>query len=165
MRGSRASPSISCRAWRTPPEARLLEVLYLTVARLAELAAGGDEAGDVARLHAPAALRRLERPLDADLPELRHRSPVAEAAVSEPVAEPAAVADVVERLRALALTGAARRFIALVPPERMDDAEPVFSAALAAGEDFDLELVPATDVASVRRPGWILVPTSRRPAA
>ena len=75
------------------------------------------------------------------------------------------MADVVESLRALALTGAARRFIALVPPEHLDDAEPVFSAALAAGEDFDLELVPATDVASVRRPGWILVPTSRRPAA
>jgi hypothetical protein len=162
---ARVATELLPRVAGTPPEARLLEVLYLTVARLAELAAGIDGAGDLGRFHGADALRRLERPLDAALPELRHRSPVAEAAVSEPVAEPAAVADVVEGLRSLALSGAARRFIALVPPERLDDAEPVFSAALAAGEDFDLELVPAADVAEIRRPGWILVPARRQTAA
>ena len=51
---------------------------------------------------------------------------------------------VVEGLRMLALAGAARRFIALVPPDRLDDAEPLFAEALAAGADFELELIPAT---------------------
>ena len=67
---------------------------------------------------------------------------------------------VVEELRMLALAGAARRFIALVPPDRLEDAEPLFAEALAAGADFELELIPGLDVAAVRRPGWILVPAA-----
>ena len=137
----------------------MLEVLYLTTARLAELAAGPAPAGDLARLHGSEALQRLAAPLDPAA-ELRHRSPVAEAAVAEPAAEPAAVNAVVEELRTLALAGAAQRFIALVPPDRLEDAEPLFAEALAAGADFELELIPGSDVAAVRRPGWILVPAA-----
>jgi hypothetical protein len=156
---ARAAAELLQRFAGTPREARVLEVLYLTTARLAELAAGPAEPGDLTRLHAAPALSRLQRPLDADLPALRHRSPVAEAAVAAPAADRPAITAAVEGLRALAVTGAARRFIALVPPERLVDAEQLFADALAAGEDFELELVPG-DVATVRQPGWILVPAA-----
>jgi glycosyl transferase family 2 len=156
---ARAAADLLQRFAGTEREARVLEVLYLTTARLAELAAGPAEPGEIARLHAPPALARIARPLDADLPALRHRSPVAEAAVSAPAGDGPAIAAAVEGLRALAVAGAARRYIALVPPERLADAEGLFVDALAAGEDFELELVPG-DVASVRQPGWILVPAA-----
>src|SRR4051794_14610862 len=156
---ARAAADLLHRFAGTDREPRVLEVLYLTAARLAELRDGDAVPGDLARLHGPAALARLARPIDAGLAPLRHRSPVAEAAVAAPAAEPAAVTTAVEGLRALALAGAAQRFIALVPPDRLHDAEPLFAGALAAGEDFELELVPG-DVATVRRPGWILVPAA-----
>jgi hypothetical protein len=160
VRIARSATDLLARVAGTPSEARVLEVLYLTTARLAELATGPAVAGDLSRFHGSEALERLARPLDVELPGLRHRPPVAEAAVAAPTADPTAVTAVVERLRTLALEGAARRFIALVPPERLADAEPLFADALAAGPDFDLELVPGTDVAAIRRPGWILVPAA-----
>jgi glycosyltransferase involved in cell wall biosynthesis len=156
---ARAAADLLHRFAGTAREARVLEVLYLTTARLAELAAGPAEPGDLQRLHAAPALSRLARPLDADLEALRHRSPVAAAAVAAPAADGPGIAAAVEGLRALAIAGAARRFIALVPPERLVDAEPLYADALAAGEDFELELVPG-DVATVRQPGWILVPAA-----
>lgn len=158
---ARAAVELLARVAGTPAEGRVLEVLYLTTARLAEL--GADPlapAGDVGRLHGGAALERLQRPLDADSPALGHRSPVAEAAVTAPTADPVAITAAVEGLRRLALAGAAHRFIALVPPECLADAEPLYAAALESGPDFDLELVPASDVTAVRRPGWILVPAA-----
>ena len=158
VRIARSAVDLLARFAGTEREARVLEVLYLTTARLAEMhGADAGPAGDLARLHGAAFRDRLARPLDDELPALRHRSPVAEAAVAEPAAEPAAVTAAVEGLRTLARTGAARRFIALVPPEHLADAEPLYAEALAAGDDFDLELVPAADVDDVRQPGWILV--------
>ncbi len=158
MRIARGAVDLLARFAGTEREARVLEVLYLTTARLAEMhEADAGPAGDLARLHGAPFLDRLARPLDDGLPALRHRSPVAEAAVAEPAAEPAAVTAAVEGLRTLARAGAARRFIALVPPERLEDAEPLYAQALAEGDDFDLELVPAADVDDVRQPGWILV--------
>ena len=41
--------------------------------------------------------------------------------------------------------------------EHLETAEQLYVEALAAGDDFDLELVPAADVDDVRQPGWILV--------
>ena len=144
----------------TAREARVLEVA-VPDHRPARRTRGGPRPGRrFARLHGSEALRRLAAPLDAELPELRHRSPVAEAAPAAPAAEPPAVNAAVEELRTLALAGAARRFIALVPPDRLEDAEPLFAEALAAGADFELELIPGSDVAAVRRPGWILVPAA-----
>jgi hypothetical protein len=157
---ARAAVELLARVAGTPSEGRVLEVLYLTTARLAELGAGPAPAGDLGRLHGGAALERLHRPLDADSPALGHRSPVAEAAVAAPAADPPAIAAAVEGLRRLALAGAAQRFIALVPPERLADVEPLYAAALESGADFDLELVAAADVTAVRRPGWILVPAA-----
>jgi hypothetical protein len=158
VRIARSAVDLLTRFAGTRLEERILETLYLTTARLAEMrdpAAGSP--GDLARLHGDDFRNRLARPLDDALPPLRHRSPVAEAAVAEPAAEPAAIAAAVEGLRSLAHQGAARRFIALVPPDRLADAEPLYARALADGEDFELELVPADDVAAVRQPGWILV--------
>jgi glycosyltransferase involved in cell wall biosynthesis len=160
VRIARAAADLLGRAVGTDREARVLEVLYLTTARLAELGTGPAEAGNLTRLHGPGALERLRHPLDCDLPELRHRPPVAEAAIAAPAVASGEVAAAVEGLRTLALAGAARRFIALVPPQHLVDAEPLFVEALAAGPDFELELVPGTDVAAVRRPGWILVPAA-----
>ena len=160
VRVALSAAELLARVAGTAGEARVLEVLYLTTARLAELATGATSAGDLARLHGSEALERLARPLDAELPGLRHRSPVADAAVAAPAVEPAAVTAVVEGLRTLALEGAARRFIALVPPECLVAAEPLFAEALAAGTDFELELIPGTDASAVRRPGWILVPAT-----
>ncbi len=158
VRIARSAVDLLARFAGTEREARVLEVLYLTTARLAEMhAAEAGPAGDLARLHGATFRDRLARPLDDELPVLRHRSPVAEAAVAEPAAEPAAVTAAVEGLRTLARTGAARRFIALVPPEHLSAAEPLYAEALAAGDDFDLELVPAAAVDDVRQPGWILV--------
>jgi len=155
---ARAAVELLARFAGTPRAARVLEVLYLTTARLAEMEAGtATVAGDLARLHGDAFRRILAEPLDTALPALRHRPPVAEAAIAEPAAEPRAIAAAVDGLRALARDGAAHRFIALVPPEALEAAEPHYAAALAAGEDFDLELVPSADVAAIRRPGWILV--------
>ena len=155
---ARGAVDLLARFAGTEREARVLEVLYLTTARLAEMReADAGPAGDLARLHGAPFLDRLARPLDEGLPALRHRSPVAAAAVAEPAAEPAAVAAAVEGLRTLARAGAARRFIALVPPEHLEHAEPLYAQALAEGDDFDLELVPAADVDDVRQPGWILV--------
>lgn len=154
----RAATDLEARFAGTPREARILEVLYLTTARLAELAGEpAGAAGDLSRLHGAGFRDRLAEPLDADLPALRHRSPVAEAAVAEPASAPAEITAVVERLRTLAQDGAAQRFIALVPPADLEAAEPLYASALAAGEDFDLELVPAADADAIRQPGWILV--------
>ena len=140
-----------------PEELRVLEVLYVTTARLAEIADGRDAPGGFLRLHDAATRERFAVPLDGHLPVPRHRPGIAEAAVAVPAATTGEVARAVEGLRALAIEGAARRFIALVPPDQLEDAEPRFAAALAAGRDFDLELVPSADVAAIRQPGWILV--------
>ena len=66
-------------------------------------------------------------------PRAAPRAPVAAAAVSEPAAEPRGRG---RRRRGPARRSpspAPRRFIALVPPERLDDAEPLYAQALAAG--------------------------------
>jgi glycosyltransferase involved in cell wall biosynthesis len=158
VRIARSAVDLLARFAGTDLEERILEVLYLTTARLAEMRDGAPApAGDLARFHAEPFRSRLSRPLDAGLPVLRHRPPVAEAAVAEPAADPAAVAAAVEALRTLFREGAARRYIALVPPEHLESAEPLYAEALAAGDDFDLELVPAADVEDIRQPGWILV--------
>ena len=158
VRIARSAVDLLARFAGTEREARILEVLYLTTARLAELHDDpAAAAGDLARFHGEPFRSRLALPLDARLPVLRHRSPVAAAAMAEPAAEPAAVVAVVEALRTLAREGAARRFIALVPPEHLATAEALYARALADGDDFDLELVPAAHVDDVRQPGWILV--------
>jgi hypothetical protein len=91
----------------------------------------------------------------AGVPEQRARY---DRAFAAPGPDAGAIAATVEQLRALDAAGAAAQCLLGVAPEHVDVAIPLIEAALAAGEDFDLELVACADPAAyAAAPGTLLV--------
>lgn len=139
-----------------------LETLYLALGRLVELErTPGARPGQRIdrRLHAPEFVDALRAPLDG-----RHApacagepAPIAlhPVALAAPAPEAAEVAAAVAELRHVTRARVAARCVAAVDPDRLDEIVPLFEQALAAGEDFELELVPAVDPGELLRPGWV----------
>jgi hypothetical protein len=90
----------------------------------------------------------------AGVPEQRARYDRAFAAAGP---DPDAIAATVDRLRALDAAGAVAQCLLGVAPEHVDAAIPLIEAALAAGEDFDLELVACADPGAYARAAGTLV--------
>ena len=88
------------------------------------------------------AIRSLFGPLadHVGVPQLERRVQVA---VAAPPLDAAAIGVAVDRLRDLARAAVAERCVITVAPEAVDEAVPLIEAALAAGEDVDIDLVRA----------------------
>jgi len=73
------------------------------------------------------------------------------------VAAPRLVAEtvdaVVDRFRVLRSTGGASQFVVAVAPEALDEAFPLLEAALARGEDVDIDIVQRPGLEGVLQPG------------
>lgn len=140
-----------------------LEGAFLATARLVELATGlpaDGPGGLLGRAHRPEVLARFAQELDV----WTQRFPAA-------LAAPAAGADrldateverAVEALRAVHAAGAAEKLLLAVPEHLAAVAVPTVEAALAAGPDIDVELVPTDDPAMLLRRPWLAVTTSDR---
>lgn len=141
-----------------------LETAYLALGRLIELAQAEAErpAGRIdRRLHSQDFTNRLTLPLDGSDPNARGGEPERLAlhpvGLAAPAVDREAVRAAVRELREIAAAGIVGRCIAAVDPGRIDAAVPLFEAALAEGEDFELELVPAADPGELLRGGWLVV--------
>ncbi len=73
-------------------------------------------------------------------------------AVAAPAIDHAAIAHTIEQARALARVGEVSGCALVVAPERIEDAIPHIEAALACGEDLDVELLAGADVEAVAGP-------------
>ena len=60
-------------------------------------------------------------------------------------------------LREVLRAGAAKAAVAAVPPAQLDQAVPLFEAALAAGPDVDIELVPSDEPGTLLEGPWLAV--------
>jgi hypothetical protein len=136
-----------------PDHGPALEAVFLSTARLVELAAGHplDEGrGLASRAHGPAVLDRFRQELDVWSREY----PVALAAPRPDAGE---VRRTVEALREVIGEGVAKKAVAAVPPAVIDQVVPLFEAALAEGPDIDIDVVPADHPANVLDPPWLAV--------
>jgi hypothetical protein len=81
------------------------------------------------------------------------------AVFAAPPAEPSVLTAVIDEFRRLARIPVAARYVMALRPEDADAAVPVLEAALAAGEDVDVDLELAPDPAAVRPPGSLEIVT------
>jgi FkbM family methyltransferase len=137
----------------TPDYGAALEAAFLSVAALVEQLRPTPDTRSLGlpeRAHSPAVRDRLAQELDVWTREY----PVALAA---PVLEPAEVDATVQAFRDLLAAGVSRRAMVAVPPADLDRAVPLLDAALAAGPDIDLEIVPVDDPAMLLPEPWLAV--------
>ncbi|MTD45423.1 glycosyltransferase [Conexibacter sp. W3-3-2] len=73
---------------------------------------------------------------------------------------PGEEATAVDRLRAILRGGLAQRGVVALPPDRVEAAFPALEAALAAGEEVDLDVVPTADPGSLLHAGALAVPAA-----
>jgi glycosyltransferase involved in cell wall biosynthesis len=127
-----------------------LETMQLISARLLELGdaahAGDPGAPLTTRAHDPVLLEALR----TELQDLPWRIPYALAAPRMDEAELRAT------VRALRTVPADHLVLAIAPAD-VDAAVPILEAAMAEGEDLDIELVPTDDPASLLGTGWLAV--------
>jgi glycosyltransferase involved in cell wall biosynthesis len=79
------------------------------------------------------------------------------AAFAAPAADPEALTAVIEEFRSLARASVAQTYVLALRPEDADAAVPVLEAAIAAGEDIDVDLQLVEDPQLARPEGALLV--------
>ena len=137
----------------TADQGAALEAAFLSVARLVELtrpATGAADAGLNERAHGRAVLDLMAQDLDVWTQE--HPVAVAAPALTEPE-----VQATVQAFREVLAAGAAARVVLTVPAHQVEEAVPMVEAALAAGEDIPVELVPTDQPATLFRGKWLAV--------
>ncbi|NEK87570.1 glycosyltransferase family 2 protein [Blastococcus saxobsidens] len=139
------------------PEAQaVLEATFLATARLTELNrpdAGDDLRPLTVRAHAGPLYDRFAQELDVWSQPL----PVALAALTATTPDAAEATALVAAFREVREAGAADRFLLAVAPELLDAAVPLVEAALAEGDDVDVELVPTDSPSTLLRDAWLAV--------
>jgi hypothetical protein len=97
----------------------------------------------------------------ADLAErlgrLRAAAPITCRAVAAPPIEPVAIRAALDKARALVRGGEVAGCVLVVAPEQVEEAIPHVEAALAAGDDLDVELLAGADAAAVAGPLDVVV--------
>jgi glycosyltransferase involved in cell wall biosynthesis len=95
----------------------------------------------------------------ADLAERlgRLRAPAARRAIAAPAVDAGAIGAAIEEARRLVRAGTIGGCALVVAPERVDEAVAHVEAALAAGEDLDVELLTGADAAALAAPGDVLL--------
>ena len=130
-----------------------LEAVFLSTARLVELSAGHPidlAQGFTGRVHGPAVLDLFRQELDVWSREY----PVA---VAAPTLDAGEVRGTVDALRDVLGAGVAKKAVAAVPGSLLDQAVPLFEAALAEGPDIDIDVVPADDPCALVDAPWLAV--------
>jgi hypothetical protein len=74
-------------------------------------------------------------------------------AVAAPLLESAAIANLLEEVRALVNAGEIDSCAVAVPDSSLSEAVSLFEAEMAAVGDVDIEIVPGSDIDAIRRPG------------
>lgn len=136
-----------------PHSTGLLEAVFLATARLLELRTS--PAADTRqpltdRAHGSALLDRLTQELDV-------WAPVHPVAVAAPRPDAAEIGATVQAFRRVRDAGAAERFVLAVAAEQIDEVVPLIEAALAAGSDIDVDLVPTSAPAREITGPWLAV--------
>ena len=149
----RTAASVHAQVPGTPFAVVALEAVFLSTARLVELAAGevaGLDRPLAARAHGPRVLATLGQPLDV-------RARVHPFALAVPHPDAAEVSATVDALRAVAAAGVGERLVLAVDESVVGDVVPLVEAALAEGPDIDVELVPTPDPAALLPAPWLAV--------
>ncbi|SDN43373.1 glycosyltransferase [Geodermatophilus sp. DSM 45219] len=131
----------------------VLEAAFLSTSRLLELHTGDAAHGGrplSERAHAPVALSRLSQQLDV------WSRPHA-VALAAPAPDPIEVAATIDALRQVRASGAAPHLVLAVAPRLVATVVPLAEAALAAGPDIDVDLVPTDDPAALLEDSWLAV--------
>jgi glycosyltransferase involved in cell wall biosynthesis len=84
---------------------------------------------------------------------IRASEVISRRAVSAPALEAAAIARLLSEVRALVQAGEIDFCSVAVAGSSMSEAVSLFEAEMIAGDDVDIELVPASDIAEIARPG------------
>ena len=137
----------------TPDHGGALEAAFLSTAALVELTRptpATRSEGLPERAHSTEVRRRLTQELDV----WTRTYPFALAA---PALDPVEIGATVQACREVLGNGIAQRILVAVPPEELERAAPLVEAALAAGPDFDLELVPTDEPALLLSGPWLAV--------
>ena len=128
-----------------------LEAAFLSTARLVELTRERAVSGDLApRAHAPRSLERFTQELDV----WTRTYPVALAA---PGVDAAEVTATIASVRDVLAAGVARSAVLAVPPAHVERVAALAEAALAAGPDVDIDLVPTDDPGRLLPDPWLAI--------
>ncbi|WP_158550757.1 glycosyltransferase family 2 protein [Geodermatophilus sp. TF02-6] len=149
----RTAAAVSARMPSAAEAGPALEAVFLSTARLVELGSRvpvDDDRPLADRVHGPAVLDRFTQELDV----WAQPHPFA---LAVPAPDAAEVDATVEALRQVRAAGAADRLLIATEQRHLDRLVPLAEAALARGEDVDVELVPTDDPGGLLPAPWLAV--------